>query len=341
MGSRVVTIALDAMGGDHAPDHAVEAAVYACKKHASLHLQLFGQEGRLEPLLARLLTGCSHLRERITIMHADHAIADDEKPSTALRASKQSSMRLAIEAVKEGRADAVVSAGNTGALMAISKLILRTLPLIDRPAIVALLPTIRGSSVMLDLGANAESTSENLLQFAIMGNAFAKAALRLESPTIGLLNIGSEDVKGNDVVRSAAQLIRDSAVLSSFHGYVEGNDIAAGTVDVVVTDGFSGNIALKTAEGTAKFCKQVIKQGFGGSLLAQLGGLLARSALKKAGERLDHRNYNGAMLVGLNGVVVKSHGSADMVAFANAIQVTYSLVERGVNQEIMREINTL
>jgi len=248
-------------------------------------------------------------------------------------------MRLAINAVKDGDADVAVSAGNTGALMAIAKIVLRPLPSIERPAIVTSIPNQKNSgTVLLDMGANVECDSDVLYQFAIMGHAFAKIALKIKNPKIGLLNIGSEDVKGNDAVRSAAALLKESELKDNFYGYVEGNDITNGTVDVVVTDGFTGNVSLKVIEGTAKMVSEVLRSAFSSSFISKLGYLLARPAIIKARKKMDPRLHNGAMLVGLNGVVVKSHGGTDAIGFANAISVAISLVKDKINEKISNEI---
>ncbi len=291
-----LTIALDAMGGDHAPAIVLRGADIALMRHPGVRFLLFGD--------------------------------DDTKPSQALRAARRSSMRLAIEAVAEGRADGVVSAGNTGALMAIAKFVLKTLPGIDRPAIATFFPTRRGESVILDLGANIECDAENLVQFALMGDAFARTVLGLVQPTVGLLNVGSEDLKGNDAVRAAGAQLRGGMTPIRFHGFVEGDDIAAGTVDVIVTDGFTGNVALKTAEGIAKLFSESLRASFRHSVLARIGYVFARGALKKLAARLDPRRYNGAMFLGLGGIAVKSHGSTDAFGFANAIGVAAAPIYR-------------
>ncbi len=250
-------------------------------------------------------------------------------------------MRLAIEAVADGRADGVVSAGNTGALMAIAKFVLKMLPGIDRPAIASFFPTRRGESVMLDLGANVECDEENLVQFALMGDVFARTVLGLIEPTVGLLNVGSEDMKGNDAVRGASARLRDVVTPIHFYGFIEGDDIAAGTVDVVVTDGFSGNIAVKTAEGTAKLFGEFLDAAFRHSLSARIGYLFARRALRKLRMRSDPRRYNGAIFLGLGGIAVKSHGSTDAFGFANAIGVAVDMKVNGVLDKIRVELARL
>jgi glycerol-3-phosphate acyltransferase PlsX len=243
-------------------------------------------------------------------------------------------MRLAIDAVRDGRADGVVSAGNTGALMAIAKFVLKTLPGIDRPAIATIFPTRRGESVMLDLGANIECDADNLVQFALMGDVFARTVLGLMQPTVGLLNVGSEDLKGNDAVRAAGARLRGGMTPIRFHGFIEGDDIAAGTVDVIVTDGFTGNVALKAIEGVAKLFSESLRASFHHSLPARIGYVFARGALKKFAARLDPRRHNGAMFLGLAGIAVKSHGSTDAFGFANAIGVAADLKLNGFLQKI-------
>jgi glycerol-3-phosphate acyltransferase PlsX len=332
-----INIALDCMGGDHAPRSVIEGASIISSSNPNIQFLLYGDSELINPILDHHPA----LKNNSTLFHTDQAIDADEKPSTALRKGTNSSMRLAINAVKSGDAHAIISAGNTGALMAISKIVLRSLTSIDRPAIVTFMPNQKNTAtVMLDMGANVDCNSEVLFQFAIMGNAFAKTVLKLEKPSIGILNVGSEDLKGSDSVKAAASLIRESSLADSFHGYVEGDDIAKGTVDVVVTDGFCGNITLKAIEGTVKMVSGTLKAGFSNSIFSKIGYLLASRSLKSALKRLDPRNYNGAMLVGLNGVVVKSHGSADKISFANAIKVTISLIEDKINEKIIEEIKS-
>ncbi|MFC7332175.1 phosphate acyltransferase PlsX [Rhodocista pekingensis] len=330
-------IALDAMGGDHAPDMVVAGADIARERCPNVDYLFVGDEERIRPLLARYPA----LAAVSTVRHTPDAIAGDAKPSVALRAGRTSSMRLAIDAVASGEAACVVSAGNTGALMAMAKFVLKTLPGIDRPAIASFFPTLRGESVMLDLGANLECDADNLVQFAVMGTVFSRTVLGLLEPTVGLLNVGSEEQKGHESIRQAASALRASALAKNFRGFVEGNDIAAGSVDVIVTDGFSGNIALKTAEGTAKLYAEFLKRTFKSSLLAKLGYLLAHGAFQKLRLRTDPRRYNGAMFLGLRGVCVKSHGGTDALGFANAIGVAGDLVVHGFNEKIRDELARL
>ena len=332
-----LTIALDAMGGDNAPKVVVKGVALARIRHPQVRYLLFGDERRVAPLIRRK----PKLRKIISLVHTDKVVPGDMKPSLALRQGRGSSMWASIEAVHDGRAAAVVSAGNTGALMAMAKTILGTLPGIDRPAIAAYFPTLRGESVMLDLGANVECDANNLVQFAVMGEVFARTVLGLQQPTIGLLNVGEEPVKGRDAVKAASAILRDSRLPIRFEGFVEGDDIAAGSVDVVVTDGFTGNIALKTAEGTAHLLREFVRQAFKSSLLARLGFVLARRALKKMHVRTDPRRYNGAMFLGLNGIAVKSHGGTDALGFANAIDVAIDLAAGGFNDRIKEEFGRL
>ncbi|MBO0737695.1 MAG: phosphate acyltransferase PlsX [Alphaproteobacteria bacterium] len=332
-----ITIALDAMGGDQAPGMVVKGVEIALQRHPEVRFLLFGAEDEVQPLLAKL----PNLGKSVTLYHTNEIVADDAKPSLALRTGRQSSMRLAIEAVADGRADGVVSAGNTGALMAIAKFVLKMLPGIDRPAIASFFPTRRGESVMLDLGANVECDAENLVQFALMGDVFARTVLGLIEPTVGLLNVGSEDLKGNDAVRGASARLRAMVTPIRFYGFIEGGDIAAGTVDVVVTDGFTGNVAVKTAEGTAKLFGEYLEAAFRHSLPARIGYLFARAALRKLRMRSDPRRYNGAIFLGLGGIAVKSHGSTDAFGFANAIGVAIDMKLNGVLDKIRVELARL
>jgi phosphate acyltransferase len=320
-----VTIALDAMGGARAPEMVLRGADMALDRHVGLHFLMFGDETVLRPLLGKL----PRVAANVDLHHTSDAVLDDDKPSVALRAGRQSSMRLAIDAVAEGLADGVVSAGNTGALMAMAKFALKTLPGIDRPAIASFFPTRRGESVMLDLGANVECDADNLVQFALLGDAFARTVLGLIEPTVGLLNVGSEDQKGNDAVRAASLRLRSPGSPIRFCGFIEGDDIPAGTVDVVVTDGFTGNIAVKTAEGTAKLFSEFLEGAFRHSLAARIGYLFARNALRKLRMRIDPRRYNGAVFLGLRGIAVKSHGSTDAFGFAHAIGVAVDMKVNG------------
>jgi phosphate acyltransferase len=335
--NKPVIVTLDAMGGDRAPEMVVQGASIALQRMPKTEFLLFGDEAKLKPLVARQ----RRLKGRVHIHHTDERVADDAKPSVALRSGRQSSMRLAIDAVAEHKADCVVSAGNTGALMAMAKFALKTLRGIDRPAMASLVPTRRGESIMLDLGANIECDAENLVQFALMGEAFARTVLGIKQPSVGLLNVGSEEMKGHDAVRGAAARLRAPGSPVNFHGFVEGDDIAAGTVDVIVTDGFTGNVALKTAEGTARLVTEFTRASFQNSLTARLGYLFAAPALAKLRKRLDPRRYNGAVFLGLNGIAVKSHGGADALSFANAIGVAVDMETHGFLDQIRDALQRL
>jgi glycerol-3-phosphate acyltransferase PlsX len=329
-----LVIALDGMGGDNAPSSIIEGAAFALKNYPGLRFTIYGDQEKINPILVKY----PGLQKSATLIHTSTVVASDAKPSVALRQARDSSMRLAIDAVKDGQAAGMVSAGNTGALMAMAKIVLRTLPGIDRPAIASLFPSLKGQIVLLDLGANVECTATNLFQFAIMGDAFARAVLGLQSPKIGLLNVGSEEVKGHEAVKAASIMLRESKASLNFYGYVEGNDIAEGTTDVVVTDGFTGNVALKTAEGTGKICKDFLRIAFNETIFSKLGALLARRSLKRLFKKIDPRMHNGAMFLGLNGIAVKSHGNADALGFANAIGVAVNLAMNGINAKIHEEL---
>ena len=264
----------------------------------------------------------------------------NEKPSIAVRKGKNSSMGMAIQLVKSGKADAIVSAGNTGALMAMSKLILRPMDGITRPAIAAYFPTIVGESCMLDLGANIECDPKNLIDFALMGSAFSRIILKSSNPSVGLLNVGEESQKGNSIIQDAAALLNNLENKVNYYGFVEGNDIAEGNVDVIITDGFSGNIALKTAEGTAKLVTFLLERSFKSSIFSKIGYLLSKNGLKKMKDRVDPRKYNGAVLLGLNGIVVKSHGNTDPIGFSNAVKVGYEMVSGNFIEDLKRNITS-
>ncbi len=332
--SEPLSIALDAMGGDNAPEIVLKGANIARRRFPGVRFIIYGDEAQIAPLLERM----TKLREIATVHHTDEAVTNETKPSVALRQGRNSSMQLAINAVRAGEARGVVSAGNTGALMAMAKVALKTLPGIDRPAIAAVFPTLRGECVMLDLGANVECDADNLFQFGVMGGIFARTVLGLLKPSVGLLNVGSEEMKGNDAVRLAATYLRDSGMPVQYHGFVEGDDIAKGTVDVIVTDGFTGNVALKTIEGTIRLYTDFLRKAFKSSLASRLSFLLARRSLNKLRARVDPRRYNGAMFLGLNGIVVKSHGGTDAFGFANAIGVAVDMSANGFNDQIIKEL---
>lgn len=332
--SSEVVLALDAMGGDAAPDMVVEGIELARLRFPKARFLLFGDEAQLKELLARHKGAA----EVSTIRHAPDAVSGEAKPSQVLRTGRKSSMWLAIDAVARGEAQGVVSAGNTGALMAVSKFVLRTVPGIDRPAIASLFPTQRGETVMLDLGANVDCNANNLVEFAIMGEVFCRLVLGIERPSVGILNVGSEDLKGNSAVKTAHQILKSHHMQLSFFGFVEGDDIGAGTVDVVVTDGFTGNVALKTVEGTAKMFSRFLKDAFQHSMLAKIGYVFAKPALNRLRMRADPRRYNGGMFLGLNGITVKSHGGTDALGFANAVGVAIDLVSQNFNEKIKEEL---
>jgi len=326
-------LAIDAMGGDAAPEVVLDGLELAAERHPSARFLLIGDEARVGGALARR----KRAARACSLRHAPDAIPGDMKPTAALRV-RGSSMRVAIDAVAAGEASGVVSAGNTGALMALAKIVMKTLPEIDRPALAAIGPSARGDVVLLDLGANVQCDARNLVEFAVMGDAFARSVLGLTNPTIGLLNVGSEELKGDDRVRHAAEVLRDSHVGPQFRGFVEGHDITAGTTDVIVTDGFTGNVALKTGEGALKLMRDLLRQVFTSSVPARLGYLLARPALDRLREWMDPRRYNGAILIGLNGVVVKSHGGADALGFAHAVDVAMDMVTHRFNERIREGI---
>ena len=335
--SDLITIALDAMGGDDAPHIVVAGANIARRRHPDARFVLFGDEA---DLTARV-TKQRGLSDFVEIRHAPEGVAADAKPSQVVRSGQETSMWRAIEAVKEGQADGVVSAGNTGALLAMAMLVLRRLEGIDRPAIASFFPTLRGETVMLDLGANIRCNERNLVEFAIMGEVFARTILGIENPTIGLLNVGEEETKGNDALKEAAQMLRDLDIPGEFVGFVEGDDIPAGAVDVVVTDGFTGNVALKTAEGTAKLINAFVRETFRNSFWAKIGYIFAKRSFDKLRSRSDPRRYNGAMFLGLNGVCVKSHGGTDAVGFATAIGVAIDMVKYGGNASLKTTVERL
>jgi glycerol-3-phosphate acyltransferase PlsX len=327
-----VTVAVDAMGGDHGPSVTLPAALQFLEETPDARVILVGQEGPLKAALARQK---SQAASRVTIHAASEIVEMHEPPADALRRKKDSSMRVAVNLVKDGVAQACVSAGNTGALMAISRFVLKMLPGIDRPAIASQLPTRTGTTTVLDLGANVNCTPEQLVQFAVMGTALA-AVDGIERPTVGLLNIGEEDIKGNDVVKATAELLRISGL--NFYGNVEGNDIYKGTTDVVVCDGFVGNVTLKASEGLVTILYEFLKTEFTRNPLRRLAAVLAYPALMAFKRRVDPRRHNGATLVGLMGVVVKSHGSADALAFKFALKKAYAEASHGVLDRIAQRI---
>jgi glycerol-3-phosphate acyltransferase PlsX len=322
--SMQIRIALDAMGGDHGPSVVIPGAAIALERRPGTEFLLVGDEARIAPVLAQhaALKACS------TIVHTDVAVAMDDKPSQALRRTRRSSsMWMALEAVKAGRADVAVSAGNTGALMAMATICLRTMAGIDRPAIACMWPTMRGRSIVLDVGATIGADAQHYVDLAIMGSAMARIVLDIERPTVGLLNVGVEEIKGIEEVKAAGRMLREGAYPAlQYHGFVEGDDIGKGTVDVVVTEGFTGNIALKTAEGTAKQLADVLREAMSASAMSKIGYLFARGAFKTLRDKMDPRNVNGGVFLGLDGVVIKSHGGTDALGFSNAIGIGFEMV---------------
>ncbi|MGZ8095215.1 MAG: phosphate acyltransferase PlsX [Methylosarcina sp.] len=327
-----LTISIDAMGGDHGPEVTIPASLECLKSNPDLKLILVGDQVVLTQHLGENL---NTFQGRLTIQHASQCVGMDESPSKALKNKKDSSMRIAINLVHNGTADACVSAGNTGALMATARFVLKMIPGIDRPAIISTLPSIYGHTHVLDLGANVDCTAEHLFQFAVMGAELVKAVENIPSPKVGLLNIGEEDMKGNEQVKAAAKLLESSPL--NYIGYVEGNSLNAGNikVDLIVTDGFVGNVALKSIEGAAKMISTALKEAFGKNLLTKLAGAMAYPVLHSFKNRIDPRLYNGASFLGLRGLVIKSHGGADTLAFKTAIQ----LAEIEVKKDVIRKIS--
>lgn len=328
-----ITLAIDGMGGDQAPKIILEGMAKAAERFPQLRFELYGSEEIAVGLKRyKQLDGVTHLTITTEVVTAD------TKPTAALRGFKDSSLRQAILAVRNGQAGGVVSAGNTGAYMALSWLLLGTLPGIDRPAIGGLMPTLNGPKVLLDMGANIDVNSENLIEFAIMGTAFARAVLGIEHPSVGLLNIGTEELKGNTTIKNAHQALKESTFITNFKGFVEGDSISQGLVDVTVTDGFVGNICIKTAEGTAKLLTHFLREGVEKSFLSKIGVLFAKPAFQYLRNKIDPRRYNGAPFLGLKGVAVKSHGGTDGEGFLQAIHVALNMVEKNINQTISQEI---
>ncbi|MCB1443018.1 MAG: phosphate acyltransferase PlsX [Methyloceanibacter sp.] len=330
-----VTIALDAMGGDHGPSVVIPAAAIALVRHPNTRFILVGDRDQI----AAELKNHTELAAKSEIVHSDIAIAMDAKPSQALRNGRwKSSMWLAIQAVRDGQADSVVSAGNTGALMAMAKFCLKTIKGIDRPAIAAIWPTVDAECIVLDVGANVGADTRQLVEFALMGGAMARALLGMDKPSIGLLNIGVEEVKGVEQIREAAAFLKSAPLPIRYHGFIEGDDIGHGAVDVVVTDGYTGNIALKTAEGTAKQIAQYLRAAMSQSFLSRLGAVLAQGAFRALKEKMDPRQLNGGIFLGLNGIVVKSHGGTDATGFASAVDLAYEMASSGVVKRLGDDI---
>src|SRR4051794_25695953 len=330
-----VRISLDAMGGDHGASVVVPGAALALERHPQLSFLMCGDQAAIAPLLA----AHPKLQAVTEILHADVSIAMDEKPSQAIRSGRnKSSMWKAVQAVRDGSADAAVSAGNTGALMAMAKICLKTMAHIERPAIACMWPTIRGESIVLDVGATIGADAGHLVDMAMMGSAMARIVLDIDRPTVGLLNVGTEEIKGIETVKEAARILRERDLpFLDYRGFVEGDDLGKGTVDVVVTEGFTGNIALKTAEGTAKQIAQYLRSAMSRTLMAKIGYLFARQAFDALRDKMDPRKVNGGVFLGLEGVVIKSHGGTDALGFASAIDIAYDMA----HFELMRTIREM
>ena len=330
------TIALDAMGGDHGPEVIVPGAALSLERYPDLSFIFTGDSARINAALA------AHpvLTSRSRVIHTDLVIAMDEKPSQALRRGKGSSLWLALDAVKSGEAHAAVSAGNTGALMAIAKLVLRPMAGIERPAIAALWPTIKSECIVLDVGANIGATASQLADFSLMGAAMARAVFHIERPSVGLLNVGTEEVKGNEDVKAAHAILKGTDLPLDYKGFVEGDQIGQGAVDVVVVEGFAGNIALKTAEGTARQISSYLKGAMTSSLASKMGATLARGGFRVLKEKMDPRRVNGGTFLGLNGIAVKSHGGTDAYGFASAVDLAYEMADSGLIARLASDIAT-
>jgi len=328
-----IILALDAMGGDHAPFSVIDGAAQLIKRHPGVSFLLYGDKAQLDPLLAAY----PKLQERSQVFHTDEKIEADEKPSTALR-RKDTSMRLAVEAVTRGEAHGVVSSGNTGAYMALSKILLKSIPGIARPAICTVIPTEKGRAVMLDMGATVSAEASNLTQFSLMGNIFAQEMLKKSRPTVGILNMGVEEIKGHGAVQEAAALLRQIPEIVNFVGFIEGDDVHKGTVDVVVTDGFTGNACVKMAEGMGRMMLGILKKHMRKGLLNKIALICLLPTLKKLRKQLDPGSYNGAMFIGVNGIAIKSHGSASASAFANALEVAVRMVDYDFTKNIEKDV---
>ncbi|WP_210310320.1 MULTISPECIES: phosphate acyltransferase PlsX [Aurantimonas] len=331
-----ITISVDAMGGDHGPSVVLPGAAIALQRHPGTRFVLFGQSEAVLPVLDQH----PELKAASTFHHCEISIRMDDKPSQALRQGRyKSSMWRAIEAVKTHEADVAVSAGNTGALMAMAKFCLRTMANIERPAIAAIWPTLRGESIVLDVGATIGADAQQLIDFSMMGGAMARALFGVERPTVGLLNIGVEEVKGQDEIREAGRLLKETPIPGiDYRGFVEGDDLGQGTVDVVVTEGFTGNIALKTAEGTARQISAYLKAAMNRTWMARAGYLLARSAFQRLRDKMDPRKVNGGVFLGLNGIVIKSHGGTDAEGIAAAIDLAHAMARHGLREKIEADL---
>jgi len=334
--SQAIKIAIDAMGGDHAPDMVIEGASRALEMHQNLEFILFGDQAKIKPLLKKY----PNLENKYELVHTDDYVRNADKPTVALR-NRNSSMRLAVDAVRDKRADCVVSAGNTGAYMAMAKVFLKTTEGVSRPAIAGTFPTKKGTSVVMDLGANVSCDVDNLVEFAVMGKIYAREVSGVDNPTVGLLNVGEEEMKGNANVQGAAQILRRARKTINFHGFVEGDDLFKGTTDVIITDGFTGNAALKSAEGFARFMTDLLKEAFKESWLTKLGYLLLRKPMENVKQRLNPKVHNGAILIGLGGIAIKSHGGADGESFSYAVDVARNMVSHNLNKQITETLQQL
>ncbi len=328
-----IVLAIDVMGGDLGPETTIEGVAMASKIYPQVSFKLFGNER-----LSKVELEKNSEFTNYDFIHTDEKIKSDDEPVNALRKLKKSSMRLGINNVADNVSHGFVSAGNTGALMAISKFVLKTIKGVNRPAIAGLMPTMKGQTVVLDLGANVDCSNDNLVQFALMGDIFSQLVLGIKKPKIGLLNVGSEHIKGNIIVKQTFNDLKKISSKINFFGFIEGNDINKGIVDVVVTDGFSGNIALKTAEGVAELIFTFLQNAYKSSIISKIGYILSKPALNRFKARIDPRKYNGAVLLGLNGIVVKSHGATDAFGFCNAISVAVSLIENSYVNEIEKKM---
>ncbi|WP_174801586.1 phosphate acyltransferase PlsX [Martelella limonii] len=333
----MIRISIDVMGGDVGPEVAIGGAAQALTRHPDISFLLYGRKEAIEPLLANYPKLAGHAE----VIDCEVAVEMDEKPSQALRRGRNvSSMWKAIEAVKDNKSDAAVSAGNTGALMAMAMFCLKTMPAIDRPAIAGIWPTVKGESIVLDIGATIGADAKQLLDFALMGGAMARALFEIKKPTVGLINVGVEEVKGVEQVKEAGKLLREADIDNlEYAGFVEGDDLGRGTVDVFVVEGFTGNIALKTAEGTARQIAEYLRAAMSRTWMSRLGYLLARGAFRMLREKLDPRKVNGGVFLGLNGIVIKSHGGTDAEGYASAIEVAYDMVHNGLQAKIQHDLN--
>lgn len=330
------TLALDAMGGDHGPAVVVPGAAISLVRHPQLSFIFYGDEARIAPILDKH----PDLKARARVVHTALAVNMHDKPSQALRRGKGSSMWLALEAVKSGEAQAAVSAGNTGALMAMARLVLRPMAGIERPAIAALWPTVKSECIVLDVGANIGASGQQLSEFALMGAAMARALFHVERPTVGLLNVGVEEIKGGDEVKEANAILKGTDLPLDYRGYVEGDEIGQGAVDVVVVEGFAGNIALKTAEGTARQIGQYLKDAMSRTLASRIGAMLARGGFRVLKQKMDPRRVNGGTFLGLNGIAVKSHGGIDALGFASAVDLGYEMAQSGLLERLGSDLDS-